>query len=266
MTARPALGIALLALTTLAARAAAADDEVKTLPTRPGVTEAFILLTPAGPPAASVILFTGGYGRLGLAQVGTATRNTNFLVRNRQRFAQHGFLTAVIDAPSDLQTAGLVQFRTTAKHAEDVKAVMAFLRTAAPAPVWLIGTSMGSVSAASVAARLGRAGPEGVVLTSSVTRFSRQQIESLRDVDLDRIVVPTLIVHHRDDACGASPYAEAAQLGKRLRRSPKHALLTFEGGSGTQGDPCEPFSPHGYLGLDDEVIGAIAAWIKAAPR
>jgi len=48
-------------------------------------------------PVASVILFTGGQGVLQL------TRG-NFLVRNRRRFAEHGFLVAVVDVPSDHKT------------------------------------------------------------------------------------------------------------------------------------------------------------------
>jgi hypothetical protein len=30
-------------------------------------------------------------------------------------------------------------------------------------------------------------------------------------------------------------------------------------------DPCEAFSPHGYLGIEASVIQRIATWIDAAP-
>src|SRR5205085_4303523 len=181
---------------------------VRSMTSRPGVTESFILIRPSRPPIASLILFMGGRGALGLQRGGVNPRNTNFLVRSRQRFAERGFLVAVPDAPSDRTSEALVRFRTSAEHATDVRALIAAVRAEADAPVWLIGTSMGSVSAAAVAARLGEGGPDGIVLTSSVTSVSREMGESLQDVPLERIRVPVLMVHHRDDACRVSRYAD----------------------------------------------------------
>jgi hypothetical protein len=157
-----------LAAALLGAGSGALADEVRTIPSRPGVTQSFLLVRPAAAPRAVVVLFAGGHGvvnvrarRLGLAG--------NFLVRNRARFAGHGLLVAVFDTPSD-RADGRDGFRTTAAHAADVRAVIEALRAEAAAPVWLVGTSMGTVSAASAAARLaGAGGPDGLVLTSTVT-------------------------------------------------------------------------------------------------
>jgi pimeloyl-ACP methyl ester carboxylesterase len=182
-------------------------------------------------------------------------------VRTRARFAERGLLVAVADSPSDRVGEGLVRFRTSAELATDVHALIAALRAEAPVPVWLVGTSMGSVSAASVAARLDAGGPDGVVQTSSVMGHSRDMAESLQDVALDRIRVPTLVVHHRDDACRASRYADTSWLMRRLSAAPKRELLTFSGGDRPQSDACEPLAPHGYFGLDAKVVDAIAAWI-----
>jgi hypothetical protein len=123
---------------------------------------------------------------------------------------------------------------------------------------------MGSVSAASVAAWLTDGGPEGVVLTSSVTRRNREMGESLQDVALDRIRVPVLLVHHRDDACPSSRYVDASWAMRRLSAAPKKELLTFSGGEAPQSAPCEPLAPHGYFGIEDRVVDAIAGWITAA--
>jgi pimeloyl-ACP methyl ester carboxylesterase len=143
--------------------------------------------------------------------------------------------------------------------------LIAALRAEAPVPVWLVGTSMGSVSAANAAARLTDGGPDGVVLTSSVMGRSREMGESLQDVTLDTIRVPVLVVHHRDDGCRASRYADASWAMRRLSAAPKRELLTYTGGDAPQSDPCEPLSPHGYFGLDATVVEAIAAWIAATP-
>jgi pimeloyl-ACP methyl ester carboxylesterase len=138
-------------------RVGLAADDLRTIPSRPGVTQSFLLVRTAERPTAAVVLFAGGNGALHLG-TGRLGLGGNFLVRNRARFAEHGLLVAVVDAPSD-RPDGLDGFRTTAAHADDVRAVIAALRAEAALPVWLVGTSMGTVSAANAAARLRAAGP-----------------------------------------------------------------------------------------------------------
>jgi len=259
---------ALAALALAAALAApAAAEEVQTIPTRPGVTQSFLLLRRAGTPAASVILLAGGNGALALGPDGRpGALGGNFLVRNRGRFAEaHGFLVAVPDAPSD-HASGLSRFRASREHAADVGALIAALRAMAPAPVWVIGTSMGTVSAANAAARLREGGPDGLVLTSTITRWNRTQGESIGDVKLKDIQVPTLVVHHREDACPFTPFADIPGLLRDLSRASRRELITFEGGEPPQSAPCEARAAHGYLGLDEQVVKAIADWIAAARR
>jgi len=243
---------------------ARAADDTRTIPTRPGVTQAFLLVRPSGAPVASVVLFAGGNGLLALGS-GKLGLAGNFLVRNRGRFAGQGMLVAVIDSPSD-HPGGLDGFRTSTAHADDVRAVIAALRQEANVPVWLIGTSMGTVSAANSAARLTAGGPDGIVLTSTVTRVGRERIETVGDVHLAEIRVPTLIVHHKNDACKATPYADSPSLLRDLKQAPKRELLAFDGGDSPRSGPCEAFAAHGYIGLDAEVVTAIVGWIKATPR
>jgi pimeloyl-ACP methyl ester carboxylesterase len=235
-----------------------------TVPTRPGVTETLLVIEPSGQPAATVVLFVGGPGKAGLKTPWkTGHRGGNFLFRSADRFAENGFLVAVIDTPSD-RPDGLWDWRTGREHGEDIAAVMAALRAMAAAPVWLVGTSMGTLSAASAAALLKPGGPNGIVLTSSVTQSSRQSHESVNTVRLQDIAVPVLVVHHEEDGCRSSPYAGAQALLDRLRASPRRALMGFTGGDTPRSSPCEAFAPHGYLGIENEVVDAIAAWIKAA--
>jgi pimeloyl-ACP methyl ester carboxylesterase len=257
-------GLALI-LAALVGGAAAAWDEFVRLDTRPGVTVPFLLVRPTGRPAASVVLFAGGHGHLALSSSGIGWGQNNFLVRTRQRFADRGFLVVVVDSPSDRGTLGLWRFRSTADHAEDVRMLIAAVRRIAPVPVWLVGTSMGTVSAANAAARLRDGGPDGLVLTSSVTRPPRDQLESLADVRLKDIRVPTLVVHHRDDACPSTPYQDAVALPGALAQAPRRELITMEGGEAPRSKPCEAFSAHGYLGIEDKAVAAVASWITATP-
>lgn len=252
--------VLLAAATALSAAARAGAQDLRTIPSRPGVTESFLLVRPPGPPVASVILLAGGDGVVALTPAGPSRLQGNFLLRTRQRFAAEGLLVAVLDAPSD--RTSLWNFRTTADHATDLRAAIAALREIAPVPVWLVGTSMGTLSAASAAARLEQGGPDGIVLTSSVSLVSRMSGESIRHVALGDIHVPVLIVHHRQDACRSSPYAWAADASKAFTRAPAKALLSYDGGSPPISEPCEAKSAHGYLGLEPQVVSDIAAWIR----
>jgi pimeloyl-ACP methyl ester carboxylesterase len=177
-------------------------------------------------------------------------------------WAREGFLVAVLDTPSD-RTRGLWNFRTTKEHAADVKQAIAAMREIAKVPVWLVGTSMGALSAANAAGRLTEGGPDAIVLTSSVTETSKLSYETVRHGGLDNIRVPTLVVHHKGDTCRASPYSGAESIMKALKRAPVKELMTFEGGSPPISQPCEAKAAHGYLGLEAQVVSAIAAWIRA---
>lgn len=256
------VGLALLLGGAPLSPARAADEEVRTVPARPGVTESFLLVRPKGAPVASVIIFAGGDGNLALTPAGLGQLQGNFLVRTRPRWAREGFLVAILDTPSD-HKQGMWNFRTTKEHAADVKQAIAAMRELAKVPVWLVGTSMGTLSAANGAAQITEGGPDGIVLTSSVTGTSKVSYETVLHGGLEDIRVPTLVVHHRDDTCQASPYSGTESIMKALKRAPVKELMTFEGGSPPISSPCEAKAAHGYLGIEAQVVSAIGAWIRA---
>ncbi|MGZ5196080.1 MAG: alpha/beta hydrolase, partial [Ramlibacter sp.] len=130
----------LLAVLALHVRAQV-TEQVIDVPTRPGVTQRMLVLSPPQPKAA-VMLFAGGHGGLRISADGAINGlKGNFLVRTRGQFAQQGLLVALVDAPSDRQGGGFLDgFRQTGEHVADVRAAIARLRQLAPVPVWLIGT------------------------------------------------------------------------------------------------------------------------------
>jgi hypothetical protein len=262
---RPVGGGLMVLLLAASIQAWAASEEVRTVPTRKGVTQGFLLVRPPKPPTASLILFAGGDGRLALSPPNTINQlKFNFLVKMRERFANvGGFLVAVVDTPSD--RGDYWNFRTSKEHAEDMKQVIAALREMAPVPVWLVGTSMGSVSAAGVAGRLaeGPGGPDGLVLTSSVVLVSRSTGETVKSAKLGEIRVPTLIVRHKDDQCKYSSPSEATAIYKALAQANPKEILTFEGGNPPKSDACEAQAQHGYFGIEREVVDAIIEWIRS---
>ena len=223
-------------------------EEMLSLPTRPGVTQP-ILFTTVAHPAASVILFPGGAGRL------RAVTN-NFLVRTAPAFAALDLNVAIADTPLDQPQGMSDAFRVSPAHAEDIAAVIAFLHGRAAVPIWLVGTSRGTISAASVAIQVGPPRLAGVVLTSTVwlAAFPQLPLEQLR--------LPTLIVHNRNDGCSVSPFSMAAPGLQRFSSAPVKDLMVVSGGN-SRSAPCDALSPHGYYGIEDQVVPPIAAWIKA---
>ena len=76
-------------------------QRVVDIPTRPGVTQRMIVITPEKPMAA-VVLFAGGHGGLQISPEGIMKwGDGNFLVRTRQMFASKGLTVAVVNAPSN---------------------------------------------------------------------------------------------------------------------------------------------------------------------
>jgi hypothetical protein len=218
-------------------------------------------------PIAVLMLFTGGDGRLNLALNQQNTGSPNFLVRTRYHFAAEHFVVAVVDAASDflLLPGGLTGHRLPTslhgdKYLQDLTAVMNDLRGRYPVlPVWAVGTSRGTVSAA-VTAVAAMPPADGVVLTSSLT--GPDAIEDLSGLNLESVVVPALIVSHKDDGCPVTRPEDSRALKGRFAASPRVRVTLFHGGSTPVSDPCDPLSPHGYFGIEQRVIEAVAKWIK----
>ena len=238
-------------------------QRVVDIPARPGVTQRIMLLSPDNPKSA-VILFPGGHGGLQMSSNGSSKWGKgNFLVRTSDVFAAQGLLVAVVDAPSDRQSPPyLGGFRQKPEHVADIKAVIAWLKQQAKAPVWLVGTSRGTQSAAFIATQLpvAEGGPDGLVLTSTI--LSDDKGRPVPDMDLNKIAVPVLVVHHRQDGCKQTAHAELPRLMDKLSASPRKELLTFDGGQ-NRGDPCEAFAYHGFNGIERDVVIKVVEWVVA---
>jgi pimeloyl-ACP methyl ester carboxylesterase len=179
-------------------------------------------------------------------------------VRSRRLFTASGIVAAVMDAPSDWSRGLEDDFRLGAAHAEDVGRVVADLRARFPGlPVFLVGTSRGTISAASAARRLGKR-VDGAVLTATLFLAGRRG-PGLSGFDFSAIPVPLLFVHHVDDECAFTPFSGAKRLADR------YPLIAVTGGSPAQSKPCEAMSAHGFLGREADTVDAIARWMLKQP-
>lgn len=243
--------LALLAGATLAR----AEGDVVRLASRPNVTlTSHYLSRPDA--TATVVLLTGGGGNIGLTD--GEPRSANFLIRSRQRFFEQGFNVFALGRPSDHTELDGV-FRTSAEHLEDLRSVVWFLKESAGKPVWLVGTSAGTLSAAHGAIGLEDA-IAGVVLTSSITSF--QVTGAPARQALERVRVPVLVMHHRQDACRHSLANGTSWIMRGLSAAPVKKLVMVDGGHDPTGPVCEPLHWHGFINMEDEAVAAIAEWIR----
>lgn len=252
----------LATLALLLVAAALRAEDIVILPTRAGVTQSYLLSAPPGGKARGVaILFSGGRGRVDLERETTRTAfdRGNFLVRSRGLFPREGIVAATVDAPADRPQGMEDEFRLGRAHAQDIGRVIADLRSRFPGvPVFLVGTSRGAVSAASVGSRLGKS-VDGVVLTSTVFLAARRG-PGLSGFDFSSIPVPVLFVHHVEDGCVATPYASAQRMADR------YPVISVAGGPPAHSGPCEGSSAHGFLGKEAETVGAIVRWMLREPH
>lgn len=241
-------------------------EEIVALEARAGATQSYLLVAPRNAsPVAAAVLFPGGAGNIRLRSESGQVRFSpnNFLVRARNSFVAGGFAVAIVDAPSDQAQGMHNSFRKSESHIQDIRAVVADLKKRyAGAPVFLVGTSMGTVSAAYAGRTLGD-DVAGVVLTSSVLvasgRRSAHGDSNLSDFEFSSIKPPLLFVHHREDGCQITPFAAAR------KQSGRYPLISVSGGEPPQSGPCEALSAHGYLGREQPTVQAIVNWMLNKP-
>ena len=214
--------------------------------TRPDITDTVYAAFIPGA-KATLILLPGGNGSVPRVRV-------NFLIRIAPDLQRLGFSTVIVDAPSDHPDGINIPFRLSEEHMRDIAAIVAYAPSVSPAPVWLVGTSNGTVSAAQAATRMNH-DIAGVVLTSSVWAHG------LGIVPLQEIKVPVLVVHNHDDGCTASPPSGVDTFAPRFTGAPAHDVIWFSGGL-SKGDACGALSPHGYLGIEADVVSQIGDWIE----
>lgn len=222
-----------------------------------GRAQRLLLLMPPAPRAVLVML-PGGAGDLGIKDDGSLAHGENFLVRTRGRFAARGFALVIVDAVDGQNLRGA---RASPAYKRIVSAIAALARKETGRPVFLMGTSQGTIAAMN-----GAAGAEdiaGLVLTESVSRLGASG-ETVFSADPAVVTAPTLIIANAADTCPVTPPADAARIAESLTHARTVKVVTVSGGTGGgAGRACKSLSPHGYRGMEDEVVTIIAGWIDA---
>ena len=223
-----------------------------------GRGDAFLPVYVAGNPqaTATVVLLPGGDAGTGRIQ-GGEPGNGNFLVRTREIFKAEGFNVVIAFRASDLKELDY-RYRAGKDHAAELEKVVDLAAREFGKPVWLVGTSRGTVSGTSAAIALG---PKvaGLVLTSSVTT---KAFGAVPTQDIGSLKIPVMVVHHQRDACKVCQPDEARRMTPGFKSAPVKKFVMVEGGSDPEGDPCEARHWHGFINYEKEAVKLISDWIR----
>ncbi|MFZ6773329.1 alpha/beta hydrolase [Undibacterium sp. SXout7W] len=226
------------------------------IPTRPEV-KTTLFWEPVEQAKATVVLFPGSGGGFGKIENGKPGSN-NFLVRSESYFTSHQFNVAIFGRPSDSDDLGYAD-RISDSHMVDVQEVLKYVKTLSSAPLWIIGTSRGSVSATATAIKYQDIGIAGLVLTSSIVNIKKTGAVNAQE--LSAIRVPTLVLHHQKDACVQCPPSAVPSVIRGLVNAPAKKLVFVDGGGNPSGDVCAGNHWHGFIGMEKEAVQIISDWI-----
>lgn len=255
-------GLLALPLLLLANGVWAQTESVVEIPSR-GQKIRAIVIKPANP-IGSVILLVGGQGVMAISPEGKIGWGAgNQVIRTRAAYAAAGFVTIVPDAAPDMGTPSAPKsgYRYSPPHGQDLAAVVAYAR-GIKAPVTIVGTSRGAVSAGILLAQASGAGrPDAIVLTAPmlVTYGDQPSFQKSLNNSPARAQLPFLVVGHRKDSC---KYTLPSSIDVFVKwHGGKVDVVILDGPEG-RGDPCEAQAAHGFAGIDGTVVSTVTGWIR----
>ncbi|WP_240324531.1 serine aminopeptidase domain-containing protein [Trinickia diaoshuihuensis] len=203
-----------------------------------------------------IVMFPGGTGDIGIESDGAIRHEDNFVVRTRALWAHYGYGVVIVDAIGHQSMRGK---RSTPEYANVTRDILAFAHSLSNVPVWVMGTSQGSIAAMNAAAHAERRELAGVILTESVSVLGKSK-ETVFDAHPQDVRVPALIVANRDDRCWVAPPSKAKEIADAMPNS-RSTVLFVEGGVAKSSNECSSLTPHGYWEIDDKVVGDIEKWM-----
>jgi hypothetical protein len=229
---------------------------VRDLPLPDGSFQRVLYDAPASAVRGVIVMFPGGADDIGIEKDGQIKHGDNFVVRSRDLWTARGYGVVLVDAIDHQSMRGK---RSTAAYAEVTREIVEFAHEQANAPVWVMGTSQGSIAAMNAAAHA--KGPQlaGVILTESVSILGGSH-ETVFDAHPQDVRIPALVVANKDDQCKVAPPSMANAIAQSMRNT-QASVLFVQGGIVGSSNQCASLSPHGYYGIEGKVVDDIAEWM-----
>jgi len=213
-------------------------------------------------PWATIVMLPGGAGDVGVERDGDVRHDDNFVVRTRSLWVSRGHAVLI---PDTIDRANLRGVRSSPQYARLVDGLVVFAHAQARGPVFLLGTSQGSIAAMNGAAHAAAGSLAGVVLTESVSRMGGSH-ETVFSADPQDVTASALVVANRDDACDVAPPEDAPRIGAAMTHSRDVQVLWVAGGITKSRKACGSLTPHGYFGIETQVVEQISRWMHAHAR
>jgi hypothetical protein len=229
---------------------------VRDLPLEGGEFQRVLYDAPPSHVRGIIVMFSGGADDIGIEKDGVIRHGDNFVVRSRDLWTAKGYGVVLVDAIDHQSMRGK---RSTDAYAAVTREVLAFAHEQANVPVWVMGTSQGSIAAMNAASHARNEELAGVILTESVSILGASH-ETVFDAHPDDVHVPALVVANKDDRCKVAPPSMADAIAKSMHNT-RATVLFVEGGEVRSSNECASLSPHGYLGIEDKVVNDIAEWM-----
>jgi hypothetical protein len=238
------------------------SERIVNLPLSDGELQRILIVAPPHPRAA-IVMLPGGSGDVGIVGGGDLRHDNNFVVRSRGLWVARGYAVLI---PDTIDHANLRGERSAPQFAQLITDLITYARSslAPPAllPVFLLGTSQGSIAAMNGAAHAAPGTLAGVVLTESVSVMGGSH-ETVFDAAPERVRVPALVVANTDDRCNVAPPSMAPRIAAAMTSSPNVEVKTISGGETKSAKACGSRTPHGYYGIEDRVVDLISEWMQA---
>ena len=206
---------------------------------------------------ATVFLFNGGNGFVPFNKAGMP-RGKNFLLKSYPLFAAKRLNVVVVgtrEAVSEMNDAYRVN-----EHPADIRAIAKVIKEKSTAPIWLVGTSRGTLSVVAAANGDTEKLYAGIVLTSSFVEPKNPYTVVRQNVD--KIEVPVFVYHHAQDGCRATKPSDAEWAASRFSNSSIKSFIKVSGGDEVEsGDPCSS-GPHTFIGMEEKAVSDIVSWIN----
>lgn len=181
------------------------------------------------------------------------------MVRTAQQWAGAGFNVAIFGRPSDSGELGY-EDRISNSHLQDIRAVLNWVESKSSLPIWVVGTSRGTISSTFTLNHAQDPQIAGGVLSASVVAYEKPGAISRQD--LKAIKVPVLLYHHEKDACEICQPYELPSVLAGLKNTPIKKLIMAKDGSNPTGSPCEANHWHGFIGMERQAVSEISGWIR----
>jgi len=223
-----------------------------------GLEQAGVLTVVKGDrPSALVMLMPGDPGVLRSEVAGGRIVKSRMpghtFVRARHLLVRPGLAAVLVDCRSDMESCG-ESYVMSKERFDDVAKLLAEVKRLQPGirKVWVAGHSFGTLSSASLA-RYGAGTFDGSIHASTIL-FIKSSYRSLVGYDYSLAKIPQLFIHHRNDPCQGTPYAEAERVAGKYNIP----IVTITEASGQRGGPCGAFSEHGFVGAEKILMQTIA--------